>query len=214
MKSQIVKTLGYQITVSVPDSVEEFDRLAKAVGTCLEQANRNVIYRSVLAEFRSLFCDTLETITKISRKTKDTGKTRKVKTEGPDGSVTETEEAIVVWAETETEYEDRVIQTIASSEGTTAEAVKTRFQATADKLAATLRFDPSESEKAPAGPKKVPAAMLTVAQKLIDTGRAAVVAESLATKLGIPVEPTLESLGRAIAEDQRRKRLEMEKDYI
>lgn len=214
MKSQLVKTLGYQISVSVPDSVQEFDRLAKAEGVCLEQANRNVIYRSVLAEFRSLFTEALESLTKISRKTKDTGKTRKVKTEAADGSVTETEEAIVVWAETESEYEDRVVQTIASQESLTAEAVKSRFQALADKIAATLPFDPSESEKTPAGPKKVSAAVLAVAQKIIDAGRADAVAANLATKLGIPVDSSLESLARAVAEDQRRKRLEMEKDYV
>jgi len=214
MKSQIVKTLGYQISVSVPDSVQEFDRLAKAEGTCLEQANRNVIYRSVLAEFRSLFCDALESATKIARKTKDTGKTRKTKVEAADGSVTESEEAIVVWAETEGEFEDRVIQTIARDESLSPEAVKTRFQEMADKLAATLPFDPSESEKSPAGPKKVSASILAVAQKIIDAGRGEAVAASLATKLGIPVDSSLESLARAVAEDQRRKRLEMDKDYV
>jgi hypothetical protein len=214
MKSQLVKTLGYQISVQVPESVQEFDRLAKAEGTCLEQANRNVIYRSVLAEFRSLFCDALESATKISRKTKDTGKVRKVKQEAADGTITETEEAIVVWAETEAEFEDRVVQTLARDENLSPEAIKSRFQALADKLAATLPFDPSESEKTPAGPKKVSAAVTAVAQKIIDAGRAEAVAANLSTKLGIPVEPTLESLARAVAEDQRRKRLEMEKDYV
>jgi len=215
MKSQTVKTLGYTINVQVPENVQEFDRLAKKDGACLEQGILNIIYRSVLAQFRSLFCEQVEAQTQVARETKDTGRTRKVKTEHPDGSVTEETESVLVYSETEADYLDRVIHTLAQRDGVAPDEVHARFAELANSLAGKIPFDPSEKERAEgsAGPKKPSKTMLALAAKIVAANAAAKVAGDLTQKLGFVVLPDVESLARAITEDQRRKRLALEAEY-
>ena len=60
MKTALFKSLGLNVNLSVPSTVEEFDSLAKNSGTCLIEAIRNVVYRGQLADFRSILlhgCD-------------------------------------------------------------------------------------------------------------------------------------------------------------
>ena len=190
------KTLGFTININVPSSVEEFDQLAKKVGACLNEAVKNVIYRGVLNTFRAKFVEAVEAETSIARKTKPTGKFEK------DDAGKDTEVPILVYAETEGDYFDRVLA------NPDAPRTLESFTDLANRIAADLVFDPSESEKKPAGPKKLSKAVLDAAKTIIDAGKADAVAAMLATKLGITVDSTQESLARAIAEDQRRKNAE------
>tara|TARA_R110000868_G_scaffold160977_5_gene390829 strand:- start:1153 stop:1755 length:603 start_codon:yes stop_codon:yes gene_type:complete len=193
MISEKFNTLGLSFTFSVPETAAEFDNLAKKEGACVASANSNEMYRGIHPQIRSLFLDALSSETKIERKTKETGKTRTIKEEGkPDIT-----EAVVVWAETESDYFARVLAETKTD--------KTAYQGLLDSVAAGLKFDPSAAESAPSGPKKVAKKWLDAAQEVINAGAAERVAAALTTKLGLPTDVTLESLGRAIAEDQRRK---------
>ena len=108
MKSQQFKSLGLVVNLNVPETVEEFDLNAKKSGRALAEAINNVVYRDCLAEFRDNFCEKLESSTSVERKTKDTGKKRKV-TSVVDGKEVITEEPILIYAESEAEFVDRVI---------------------------------------------------------------------------------------------------------
>jgi hypothetical protein len=199
MVTKTVKTLGLQINVNVPSSVEEYDTMAKQVGACLESGVLNTIYRSYLAEFRSTFSDKLAEKTGIARATKPSGKFEK------DENGKDTETPILVYAETESDHFDRVLVETKTE--------KSAYQDLATEVADSIAFDPSASERAPAGPKKTAAKFTKAADDLIKAGKGEAVAAFLANKLGFAVEPTVESLGRAIAEDQKRKAAALASEY-
>jgi hypothetical protein len=228
MKAHKVNTLAFTgLNYSVADSAAEYDQLAKKDGACVDSANNNTLYRSVLANFRSNFLHGVEPvgkegdekfkpgipgveeITKIDRNTKGTGKFRG---EG------DAKEEIVVWDETEDKYFKRVLAELVTSkaqitiDGTSfgpfdsPEAASSAFTGLAQKHLDAIPFDPSETERAPSGPKKIAKVYIEVAKKLIAAGKADAAAADLTSRLGITVEPTEDSLSRAISEDQRRKR--------
>lgn len=204
MTNQTVKTLGLTIAVAVPSTVEEYDQMAKESGAALKSAVLNTIYRSYLAAFRAEFVEKIQALTGIERKTKPSGKFEK----GEDGKE-DPSKPILVFDETEAEYFDRV----QAQTGKTADA----FQSVADELVSAvdeegklvLAFDPSATEKKPAGPKQVAKTYLEAAKTLVDQGIGEAVASKLAAKLGITVEVTVESIGRAIAENERRSKAEL-----
>jgi len=212
---QSVKTLGYEISVLVPSTVEQYDKLAGRSGSCLESAVMNVIYRSVLAEFRDTFTEKLAAATGIERRTVDTGKKRKVKTENADGSITETEEAILVWDDTDSEaqFTKRVIATLMSRNGTSEEETYASFQELASSVAAGILFNPAERVAASAGPKKIAKQYLDAATAIIAKGAAEAVAAKLSALLNRAVASDLNSLAAAISDDQRRKAKELANSY-
>lgn len=190
---QILSPHNPSFSFSVPETAAEYDQLAKQEGACVESAVANYMYRGVFAEIRALFTEALGAKLGIERKTKETGKTRTIKEEGkPDVT-----EAIVIWAETEVEFVSRAL----AESNTTIAA----HQQLLNDIVSKLSFDPSKPESAPSGPKKVAKKWLDAAQEVINAGAADKVAAKLTEKLGMPVDASLESLGRAIAEDQRRK---------
>lgn len=194
MISKQFNTLGLKFNFSVPESAAEFDTLAKRVGACNDSAVSNEMYRGVHPQIRSLFLDAVSAQTSIERKTKETGKERTIK--GENGAP-DTKEAIVVWAETESDFFSRVL-----AETKTDAAA---YQPLLDSVAAKLVFDPSAAESTPSAPRKTAKKWLDAAEEIIKQGKGDIVAAKLAEKLGIPVDSSPESLGRAIAEDQRRK---------
>jgi hypothetical protein len=200
MKSTTVRTLGFELNYSVPESVAEYDQLAKKDGAALESATDNVVYRSVLAKFRSALSSALANITGVERKTRDTGKV----TKNEDG----TEEPVLVWDETEKDHFARVCaEQVASGKFASPEAAAASFLPLAQETIAAIAFDPSESERAPQGPVKVAKQYISIAQKAVDGGKGQALADQLTAKLGnMTVEPTVDSISRAIAEDQRRIR--------
>ena len=208
---QKVKTLGFDINVKVPASIEDFDKLAKQTGAALKSAVLNVIYRSVLATFRDTFTEKLAEKTGIERSTKETGKFRTIKS--TEEGVADTKEAIVVWAETESDYFDRVVATLVTSEGKTKEEVIASFQSLADSIAAGIAFDPSESAPSSSGPKKIAKQYLDTAQVIINAGKADAVAAALSAKLNKTITSDLEGLARGISEDQALKRKMLASEY-
>jgi len=188
----------------VPSSIGEYDQLAKKEGSALESAVLNVLYRSVFAAFRSQFATAVENNTGITRATEPTGK--KVKNE--DG----TEEDAVKFSETEKTYFDRVcaemVQTsLLNKTPATLESIAASFNELAQSTIASIAFDPSESVREVSQPKKVAKAYVVLAEKAAANGKLASLAMSLTAKLANwRVEPTVDSVAKGIAEDQRRKR--------
>lgn len=228
MKQTKVNTLMFvNLAYLVAESATEYDALAKKEGACVDSANNNTLYRSTLAQFRGNFLHGIEEvgkpgdekyvaplsgfeqITGIERKTRDTGKTRG---EG------ETKEPILVWDETESEYNKRGLAELVKArrtitiDGTSVgpfdsiESANAAFIPVAQAHLDRIPFDPSETERQPKGPVKIAKIYVAVAEKLIAAGKADSTAAELTSKLGITVDPTVDSLSRAISEDQRRQR--------
>ncbi len=235
MKEVKINSLGFTaLAYMVAATAAEYDQLAKKEGACVDSANNNTLYRSTLAEFRNNFLHGvdavgepgdekykagipgIEQITKIERTTKETGRFRG---EG------EAKEPIVVWGETESDYYKRAMAQLVKDQTAvelnddivgpfaSVEAAQAAFAPLAQSHLDAIPFDPSETEKAPAGPKKVAKVYIEVAKKLIAAGKAEGAAASLSGVLGITVHTDEESLGRAIAEDQRRKREAVGAEY-
>ena len=202
MQTVKINSLGLIINFGVPSTVEEYDNLAKKQGACLESGIMNVLYRSTLAKFRPLLADRIENQTSIARKTETVL--------GKDGQPKKDEDGTVVekYIESEAEYLDRVCAVLVENKTfASTEAALASFGTLAQEVADTLVFDPSEKERQPAGPKKIAKAYLEVAQKAADSGKIEALASKLATKLGNwKVDATVESVARAISEDQRRIR--------
>lgn len=224
MKNSPVNTLGFKdLSYDVPSTAEEFDQLAGRVGACVDEANANIKYRGTLTDFRASFLHGLhvgegdkainiagvEETTGIERKREPVlDKDGKQKTKGED------KEPLFKFIETEEDYFDRVLATIAQqntesgSGPTTVDAVRATFKDTAQEILSSpaLAFDPKRQERLPAGPKKVPQYALRIAEKIVKGGGAEASASKLTSLLGYEVKPDVESLGRAIAENERREK--------
>mgnify|MGYP001305478137 CR=1 FL=1 len=208
MKETNINSLGFELKAQVPDSVEEYDNLAKKQGACLESAVNNVLYRSVLADFRAQFCEAVENNTGIKRATEPTGR----KSKNEDG----TEEDILRFTETEAVYFKRVCaELVSNGTHTSVEAAAASFASLAQGIISNIVFDPSERERQPSQPKSVAKKYLNIAQEWVDAGQTERRVEQMRAKLGDTwkVEGTVESLARAIAEDQRRKAAAVKSEY-
>lgn len=194
MKDTTIRSLGLDLAVKVPESVDEFNTLAGNANACLDEATNNILYRSWLADFRSTYCEKLETTAGIERKTRDTGKKD---TKG---------EPVLVYDESEAEFVKRVC----AEKGVEI----TAFKSLADEVAAGIAFDPKATERKTAGPKKLPKMYLEIAQKVLDAGAAEAVAAKLSGKLGITVAPTLEGIAAAVKADQEAKKQQMVADLL
>jgi hypothetical protein len=203
MKESNVNSLGYDLKVLVPDSVEEYDRLARKDGACFESATNNVLYRSTLAKFRDALCQAIENNTGIARETEPTGRFEK------DDEGKDTDTPVLRYVETEAVFFKRVCATLAA-EGKfpSPEAAAASFADLAQETISGIAFNPSERERAVSGPKTVAKQYTKLAQEWVDAGQADRRVAQFKEKLGATwtVEATVESLARAISEDQRRKR--------
>ena len=204
-KPMTVSSLGFDLTYAVPATVHDYDHLAKKEGACLDSAVLNVIYRSVFAKFRSAFLDAVVNNTGIERPTEVVkNKDGTVKTEG------EGDEKVEVTRYVNTEKVDFDLicaKLVQEKKFASVEAAAASFKDLAQRTIDGIAFDPSETEKAPAGPKVVAATYTKIAQKASDTGKLESLAATLAAKLvNWKVEATVDSVARAISEDQRRQR--------
>jgi len=201
-----VSSLGFDLLYTVPATVADYDLLAKKEGAALESANLNVIYRSVFAKFRNAFLEAVVNNTGIERPTEVVkNKDGSDKTEG------EGEEKTVVTRFINTEKVDFDLicaQLVTAKQFESVEAAAASFLDLAQSTIDGIAFDPSETERAPSGPKKVAKAYTTIAQKALDTGKLETLVAQLSAKLGAlwKVEVTVDSVARAISEDQRRQR--------
>ena len=187
MKTKTYKSLGLEVKVSVPSTMEEFDKLAKREGACLDEATNNAVYRGYLGNFRADLLHGreadaengiaafkgLEEATGVERLTKDSGK------KNAKG------EAIEVYDETEEEYKDRVV---AGGRITVAE-----LQQMADELTSITAFDPSARERKPSAPKKLAEKWLTHAKAILKKGQI----EELNKRLQKQIAKTFEVSGDA-----------------
>lgn len=149
MRNHKVESLGVTYTVTNwPESIAEFDQLAKREGACLDEACANIQYRGTNPKFREPFLELVE---------KDTGIARKVRTATlKDGTVKE------YWDESEGKYWNRVLaETKRAAES---------FQGLADQV--SVEFDPSVKVTESAGPKTAPKAYITAAEALLKEGGA------------------------------------------
>jgi len=158
MKPRNYKSLGLNVALLVPETVQEFDANAKKEGACLNEGINNVVYRGALAEFRDTFlhgrkeepaADGKPAVTEIKGVEQLTGVERLTEpVKGKDGKpVVKDGEAVTKYSESEGDYFDRVCATT----NRTPES----FQALADEVAAQIVFDASATERKPAGPKKL-----------------------------------------------------------
>lgn len=218
-----IKSLGYKLTKQVPDSVEEFDRLAKESGAALREANRNVLYRSTLAEFRNVFLHGRDAegddVPAINGIDKMTGVERKYKVTKPevkdaDGKITQ--EEVTAWDETEDEFAQRVFAVVASRDNISIEAAQASFASHAQMVLDAVAFDPSKTERKSAGPKKTPATYLEVAKEVVAAcgGSVETAIEKFSAKTGITVpEATVEALAAAVWSDQKAQKKKIAAGY-
>ena len=216
MQSIEVKSLGYKLNASVPASTDEFDTLAKEIGASLREANRNVLYRSVLAEFRNTFLhgndagvEGLDKLTGIERETKV------VKPEVKDADGKVTQEETTAWAETEDEYATRVFATLVKNGSfSSPEAAQASFAQHAQTCMDSIAFDPSKTERKSAGPKKVPQTYVDVANEIVKaTGSIEAAVAAFARKTGITVAADVAALAAAVWADQKAQRAKIAAGY-
>lgn len=211
IKFEAQNSLGLSFKLPVAASVESYDALAGRSDAVLESANSNVTYRSTLPNIRARFAELLEEETGIARKTKEVpGKS-------------EDDEPKEVYDESENVYFKRVLSETGNADNPAA------FQHIADKVSAEveeggftdddgkfieLRFDPSGRQTS-SGPRKrrIAKSYLEKAQQIIDAGKGEKWAEVWGEKLGFTIEPTVEGIGGAIAENERRKREAAKAEY-
>lgn len=192
MKSATYDSLGCKVNFAVPESPEEFDKLAERVGACVEEANDNVAYRGVLADFRYALCEAIEGETSNARGVEPVidAKTNKPKT-GKDG------QPVTKYTEKESEYVNRIVLVEKA-------LTKERLQQIADDVSKTLVFDPKQQTRSTGS--KLAKVYSDAANEIIAKGGAEKAAGRLAEILGRPVTPDANSLALAIKENEDRKR--------
>lgn len=199
MKSTTIKSLGIEVPFEVPESVEEFDNLAKEQGSCLQNGINNVLYRQSLAKIRSGFIEKFEEVSGI---------TREVEVVTPatfDEEGKELTKAVTKFKDSEKKYFDFALAQL----GKTA----ADFTDLMAEVAATVKFDPSAAERS-SGPKKIAQTYIDVAQQVIDAGAEDAVAADLSEELGYEVTSDLESLAAAVGESERRRKNERANELI
>lgn len=200
MVTKEFNSLDFNLKIAVPETVEEYDRLAKKEGSALSDAIFNVLYRGVFAKFRAKFAEAVENNTGIVRNTEVVlGKDGQPKKDDDGNEVTR-------YTETEKVYLNRVYAIlVGKNEFTSPEAAAASFAPLAQSIVESIVFDPSETEREPSQPKKVAKAYITIAEKAAANGKLESLALTLTAKLGNwKVEPTVDSVAKGIAEDQRR----------
>ena len=198
------------INFSFPSNAAEWDQLAGKDGACFEEACDNYAYRCSLAEWRHSFLHGVkatntqsaipgvEQLTGIKRLTEVTkGKTKD----------------LTSYAEKESTYLARVLATVkdptANPEVTWS---LTDFAATAQFIADSIKFDPTEAVKGTPKSKISKEVATSVAKLLAEQPDKAVkLAAVLSQKLGRLVEPTADGLGFAITEDIKNQNADLRK---
>ena len=153
MKSYKNSTLGHDLNISVTETAEEFDILAGKVGACVEEAISNVIYRGWNATFRENFVDALEKQTGIARRLDDKAMAKATPRKS-DGKIADIYESAgsyyaFVQAQTSTTPKDH--------------------QSLAEKVAASIAFDPKPSARTSKPGKELVAAADAIIAKGAET---------------------------------------------
>lgn len=184
MKLKTYKSLGLTLNISVPSDAAEFDRMAKKEGACAEEATNNAIYRGYLGTFR-------DELLHGRKEDKEAGigafvglddRFKAVRAEKPSGKLKADKTPIMVYAETEEEFLNRIM----AENSLTIEQV----QKYADELVAATPFDPSASERKPGKPPKLAEKWLTHAKGIIKKGAIEELNRRLHKQIGKQFTPT------------------------
>lgn len=134
-----VNSIGFKLKFVGPATVEDYDRVAGVVGTCLEDAISNVIYRGTLPEWHAAFAEKVEAIT---------GSKREVNAEQTAKNQARAKEGVTVpnVLETVPKYVKRALASADDSQ-------RAQIQAAAQAVADTIKVDPSPSKRQ-SGPGK------------------------------------------------------------
>ena len=145
---------GHKFNISVPESVEEYDALAKKQGACLEAAIDHEVYHGTLGDIRDGFAKAVGEHYNITQREIGTGVF-----EGEGDAKVEV---------TKTEKNDVYLARVAAEKGLTGDAP---FQHIADMLSAggakEVKFDPSVRERKAPKPAKLPAWATEQAKKFL-----------------------------------------------
>jgi hypothetical protein len=161
MKQNPVYSLGQEFQLAVPESVSEYDQLAKKDGAALESAIANAIFRGYLPEWRTKFVEELEKVSGVKREV------------DAEGTPTGTDAS-------ENKYAERVYATIAKDEGITPDAAKAKFAGLAQEVASKIAFDPSKKERTGGGSNLIAKTYIKIATEAFDGGKIQMLADKLA----------------------------------
>lgn len=195
MKSRKNNVFGLDYNLNAPENLDE------AIAICggdeallLEHFIQKLVYNHHNADVRSSFCEALEEQTGVKRLTsvKDSGK------KNEDG----TPKTVEVYAETETEYVNRV----ASEQGAEVSDYAELLQSVADKHP----LDGKKRARSSAGPR-LAKMYIEAAQGIVDAGAAEKAAAMLSSELGEEIEASLLGIAGALKEREDRKRAEFAK---
>lgn len=195
MQDRKYRSLGFDVVISVPSTVEENDQLAGRANATLEDAVDNVVYRSRggLPTFRELLAAGVEKETGIAREAVAV-MTKGTETEPSKQKLDDEGNPLFKYTESESDYIDRVL----AKTGRTRES----FVNVAAEAAKSVKYDPKASERGEAGPKTPPKSVYEQVDAIIAAGSATSVAASLGTLLGRTVETDRDSLAKGIHEYQ------------
>lgn len=223
MKTESYSSLGLQWPITVPETPEEFNTLAKKPNAVVEVANDHTVYHDTLGNIRVVFCEKVDEF--LSKPEMAATRTANGFSESP---------TQVPWDSGNKDSEGEVIELNEAAWFNKVKAVTGKDETAFAFLQADVlkdercRFDPSVKEKKPAQPKKIPANALSAANNLIlNHGKS----EIEGKKLAAPVDaigltnklaqlnptapkpefddkgmPKPESLARLIAANEARKR--------
>lgn len=228
MQSATIRCLSFNdLSYSVPSTVEEFDKLAQRSGAALDEANKNVLYRAVLNQARYGFLHGIEEVkdgenviqsvivgleesTGIERKTKVT----KPEVKDADGKITQ--EEVTIWAETESDFEDRVYATLVKDgKFPSIEAAAASYRSLMQDVLNALPFDPKKQERQTSGPKKTPKTYFGIADALIErcAGNVEDAVARFNAKTGQSIDANRDALAKAIWLDQVAQKKKIAEGY-
>jgi hypothetical protein len=202
MKQELYDSLGFEVPVSVPSTVEEYNTLAGREGACLSDANDNTVYRGVLNDFRDKLVTALEKETGLAiereQKKNAKGEPQFDKDKNPILVITEAEGAYIKRLKAHLQLDD--------------EAFVAKFAPIAAQVATTLKFDPKAAERKAKVPPKT---YLEAADSIVAQGGSfEKAATKLGTELGETVPATRDGVAFALQKREARRRAEAIKDLV
>lgn len=202
MKQQEYKVLGHKVAYNVTESSVEFNKLdPKRTDAANDEAVANIVYRSMNPDTRYWFLHgrTEEETKKLVEAGKlpstataivgveaETGIDRKTEeAKGKDGKVRMKDGVPVTkFIEAEEVYYNRAIaELVAEKKYSSEEAVREHFQPIIAAIALEVPFDPTASEAAEKGPKKLAAKYKLAAAKSLSLGTVEHINTNLFTKI-------------------------------
>lgn len=193
MKTIEIKPFGVTVNTSVPADSEEFDKIAKKPGACLENALKYQLYHVYFSEVRDVVLHGRDeekneagqvTQTAIKGLDETFGVERNTKPViGKDGKPSLRDgKPVTAWDEKEEDYFQRVKATKSISDAD----LKLFIQSAVDQIA----FDPSTAERQPRAPRKLAAMWAEHAKKFLAGGKVVELSKRLHKAIGKTFEPT------------------------